>query len=98
MATRKRRTLEERIADEQQKLKELQDKLDLKKIQEAVDEGLVPEEDKVEFNQLKKEIASIKKVIKAADRHERPQISNLMNVFLKDLTEAMTGLVTSADE
>lgn len=98
MATRKRRTLEERIADEQQKLKELQDKLDLKKIQAAVDEGLVPDEDKVEFNQLKKEIASIKKVIKAADRHGRPQISNLMNVFLKDLTEAMTGLVTSADE
>lgn len=98
MATRRRRTLEERIADEQQKLKELQDKLGLKKIQEAVDEGLVPDEDKVEFNHLKKEIASIKKVIKAADRHARPQISNLMNVFLKDLTEAMTGLVTSVDE
>jgi len=98
MATRKRRTLEERIADEQQKLKDLQDRLGLKKIQEAVDEGLVPDGDKLEFNQLKKEIASVKKVIKAAGRHERPQISNLMNVFLKDLTEAMTGLVTSANE
>lgn len=98
MATRRRRTLEERIADEQETLEGLKDKLRLKKIQEAVDGGLVSDEDQLEFSQLKKEIASVKKIIKAADRHERPQISNLMNAFLKDLTEAMTGLVSSVDE
>ncbi len=98
MTTRKRRTLEERIDDEQKLLAELQAKLDLKKIEEAVHEGVVPEADRAEFRQLKKEVSSIKKVIKAAERHERPQIYNLMNVFRRELTEAMTGLVTSSDD
>lgn len=98
MTTRKRRTLEERIADQRVKLQELEAKQNLEKVEQAIDQGDIEEEDKAEFKRLKKELASVKKVIKAAERHQRPQILSLMNIFRNEITGAMTGLVNTQDE
>lgn len=96
--TRKRRTLEERIADEKAKLAELETKLNIKKIEEAADEGQVSEENQAEFKSLKRELASVKKVIKAADRHDATAVSEALSQFQSDLTAAMAELVNHDDD
>lgn len=98
MTTRKRRTLEERIADEKAKLAELQEKLNIKKIEEAADDGQVSDENRAEFKALKRELTSVKKVIKAADRHNAEALSAALSEFQSELTAGMAELVNHDDD
>jgi len=97
MTTRKRRTLEERISDEKAKLADLENKLNVKKIEESFDEGHVDDENQAEFKVLKRELASIKKVVKAAERRGRSVVVATLSEFQKELTATMAELVNHDD-
>jgi len=92
-----RRTLAERIANKKQELEELEGKERLQEIEKAVEEGRISDENQPEFNLLKRELASIRKVIKAATRADDGALAEQLEAFRSETAERMAELVTSDD-
>ena len=91
MTKRKHRTLEERIAEEKKKLESLEQKLALKHVEESIENGGLSEEAKAEFATCKKELATIKKAIKVAERHLQDEdvksLTSLKNYLLDHMSK-----------
>jgi phage host-nuclease inhibitor protein Gam len=93
--TRIRRTLQERIANKKQEVEELENKLKLQEVEKAFEEGRISDENEPEFKALKRELASLKKAFKAANRHGRTELAEQLEAFQGELTDEMGSLLTA---
>lgn len=93
-----RRTLEERLADNQQIGEDIKDKIRLRDINAAVKEGKISEGNEPLFKLLKRELTSVKKAVKAAARHEREGLVQALEEFTSDIAESMASLVQPGDD
>jgi hypothetical protein len=90
---RKRRTLKERIADQERELQELKEKAALAEIENAFDEGRVTEENHAAFKALRKDIGVMKKAIKVANNHGNEGLVRILDEFRTKLATAMSELI-----
>ena len=94
---KKRRSLEQRIADEEAKLAELKAKQKQQQLSKALDEGLVSDENKDEFKKLQKAVNTLTKAVKIADEYNREDLRNGLEELRSSIAEAMRSLIEDDD-
>jgi len=90
---RKRRSVQERIADHERELLELRQAVRLEGFDTALKEGRVANGSRTEFTSRLRELRLINKAIKAAERHEQDDLVEPLKAFSDKLAESMASLV-----
>lgn len=90
---RRRRSLQERIADQERELAELRAQARIENLEEILKNGKVAAGSRTEFGSRLRELRLINKVVIAAERHDEPKLVESLKEFQDKIVESMTGLV-----
>ena len=90
---RKRRSVQERIADNESELLELRERKRREDFKAALKDGRVASGSRAEFSSSLQELRLIHQAIKAAERHEQSHLVEPLQVFKDKIAESMANLV-----
>lgn len=90
---RKRRSVQERLADHERRGQELREQERLEAFETALKGGHVANGNRTEFTSRLRELRLINKAIKAAERHDESHLVAPLQVFKDKIAESMADLV-----
>jgi hypothetical protein len=90
---RRRRSIEQRIADGERELQELRAQAQIQSFEAVLKEGRVIDGQRTEFAIRLREIRLLRKAVSAAERHEDFALSGKIQDFEGKLAESMASLV-----
>lgn len=96
--TRKRRTIDQRIADQKARLQELEAKKKSSALEDALESGHVPDESVKEFKKLKRELKKLNDASKILNRHDCADEASGLQRISKMLVAKMHELVDLPDD
>lgn len=90
---RKRRSVKERIADQERELQDLREQERIEDLETILNDGKVPNGNRTEFASRLRELRLINKAVIAAERHDEPQLVASLKMFQDKIAESMATLV-----
>lgn len=91
----KQRPIEERIAEHQKKIADLEAKKQAKLLDNALKEGRVSKDNEREFKTLKSELRNVLKAKHAAERHGNDELVEPLSQLSSQIEENMRDLTSS---
>jgi len=90
---RKRRSVKERIADQERELRDLRELERIEDLEAILKDGKVSDGSRTEFGAQLRELRLLNKAVVAAERHDEPQLVESLKKFQDKIVESMTSLV-----
>lgn len=90
---RRRRSIQERIADQERELEELRLLARIENLEELLKAGKVSDGSRTEFSSRLREMRLINKAVIAAERHGEPELVESLKKFQDKIAESMATLV-----
>lgn len=90
---RKRRSVQERIAEHERDLHELREQARIEDFETALKDGRVANGSRTEFTSRLRELRLILRAIKAAERHDQSNLVQPLQDFKDKIAESMADLV-----
>jgi len=90
---RRRRSIQDRIADQERELEELRWLERIENLEQALKGGRVSSDNRTEFTTRIREMKLIKRAAAAVERHDEPELADALKVFQDKVAESMATLV-----
>jgi hypothetical protein len=90
---RRRRSIQDRIADQERELEELRWLERIENLEQALKGGRVSSDNRAEFTARIREMKLIKRAAAAVERHDEPELADALKVFQNKVAESMATLV-----
>ena len=94
----KRRSIDQRIEDKMAELAELKAKKSQKKLDDALEQGMVSKENEKEFKKLQGQLKSLAKANKVAQEYKHDELIGELERLIQKITDELNDLVGAEAE